>query len=129
MQGYSIAMTASIGMGLTLRKVTSGFTKGASGNKLLMINLVVQATAVGTASFLNSVSMRYTEIKKGITVYSDSDLKNEVGVSQKCAESAVINTATSRVALGAMCLSSPVAMMMISNSLRLTPNARYAKIA
>ena len=67
-------MSASIGMGLGLRKLTSGMTKKATGNKLLLLNLMVSATAVGTASFMNSVSMRYTEIKRGITVYGNKDL-------------------------------------------------------
>jgi len=62
LKGYAAASTASIGMGLGMRYLTSGFVKGASGKKLFFLNFVVAASASGTANFFNTLCMRYVEI-------------------------------------------------------------------
>ena len=73
LMGYGAASFSSIGMGLGLRKLTSGLTKGASGKKLFFLNFIVGAGASGTANFFNTMCMRYVEISKGITVYKDAE--------------------------------------------------------
>jgi len=79
------AILSSVGMGLTLRKLTKNITATATGKKLLLVNLLVSATASGCANFCNTLCMRYTEINKGINVYSDIDMKKNEGISVKCA--------------------------------------------
>ena len=73
-KGYFAAISSSIFVGLSLRKLTAGMTKTATGKKLLLLNLLVGASASGCANFCNTICMRYTEIEKGITVYSDENM-------------------------------------------------------
>ena len=120
-------MTSSIGMGLTLRKLTASMTKGATGNKLLLMNLFVSVVASGCANFANTLCMRYTEITKGISVYEDKELKKEIGISNKWAETAVYNTALSRVYMSAISLSIPIALMIGASKMGLRPNSKMPK--
>jgi len=71
MQGYLTAVSAAMGIGLLMRKMTANMIKGMSGNKLLLVNFFVSAAASMSANYCNSLCMRYPEIKKGIEVYSD----------------------------------------------------------
>jgi len=122
-------MVSSIGLGLTLRKMTSGLTKGATGNKLLLLNFFVAAAASGSANFFNGLCMRYTEINKGISVYSDPDMNEEIGVSSVAAKKAVYITAGSRVAMSAISQSIPVAMMITMRGIGMSPKAKGPKTA
>ena len=56
--GYAAAVTAALSVSVTLRKLTAGLTKTATGNKLLILNAMVGGTAGGTASFCNTYFMR-----------------------------------------------------------------------
>ena len=127
LQGYGAAISSSIFVGLSLRKLTANMTKGATGKKLLLLNLLVGASASGSANFCNTLCMRYTEIAKGITVFSDEKLSQEVGISSKCAESAVFNTATSRVVMSLIAMSLPVALMISMGAIGLAPKAKAPK--
>lgn len=79
--GFFFAISSSVAVGLTLRKMTTGMTKGATGSKMLFFNFLVGATASGAANFCNTMSMRYAEISKGIKIYEDPDLTKCIGVS------------------------------------------------
>lgn len=70
-KGYCAAIGSSVSVALGLRRLTAGITKTATGKKLLLINTFVGATASGTASFCNTLFMRYAEIEKGIMCYED----------------------------------------------------------
>lgn len=72
-----------------MRKLTANLIKGATGNKFLLINLMVNASAAGTANFCNTYCMRYAETYKGITIYEDEKFTSEIGISTECAKSAV----------------------------------------
>ena len=98
-----------------------------TGKKLLLINFGVSAAASMSANFCNSLCMRYPEIKKGIEVYSDVDLKTPAGISQKCAESAVYETAYSRVAMSFMSLAIPTGLVLASGRLGIKPKGAFAK--
>ena len=103
--------------------------KGACGNKLLAINLLVNMTASGVANFTNTMLIRHAEAERGIKVYSDPEYKNEVGLSKKCALLAVEYTSISRAALAAFCMAIPIGMMMTINIAGLGPTRRLPKIA
>ena len=99
--------------------------KGASGNKLLILNLIVAATASGSAGFFNTLSMRYTEIKKGISIYKDSEMTEQIGTSSKCAQRAVLQTATSRFGMSWIGLIIPTALMVIFRAPSYKKGARF----
>ena len=91
--GYGVAVSASLFVGLGMRKATAGLVKGATGSKLLILNTAVGATAGAAASFCNTYAMRYAEINKGIEVFAEKELKNKLGVSKEAASNAVVETA------------------------------------
>lgn len=80
-KGYAAAVSSALVVSLTLRKLTGGLLKSATGNKLLILNAATAASAGAVASFLNTAAMRGPEIKKGITVYSDFNTSKEIGIS------------------------------------------------
>jgi hypothetical protein len=71
MKGYLIAVGSSVSVALLLRRMFSGLTASVSGSKLILVNSVVSAVASASANFMNTYSMRLSETKKGIEVYSD----------------------------------------------------------
>jgi hypothetical protein len=74
-KGYCAAVGSSLSVAITLRKLTSGITKTATGKKLLLLNTVVGGTAGACASFCNTYFMRMAETKKGIDVFADEKLE------------------------------------------------------
>lgn len=108
LEGYTAAMTSSITISLGVRKLSAPWTKGATGKKLLFLNFLVGASGSMTANFFNCLCMRYPEIDRGLTVYSDNNLTQPVGVSKICASSAVYETASSRVVMSFLCLVFPI---------------------
>jgi len=113
-RGYSIAVTSALFVAMSLRKLTSGITKSATGPRLLLLNSLVASCAAGSASYCNTTSMRQAEVKNGINVYSSPNLSpdSHVGVSKICAKQAVRETALSRVALSILCVCIPTGMLL-----------------
>jgi len=56
--GYTAAASSSVAVALTLRALTSGMTKTATGKKLLVLNAMVGGIAGGAASGINAYLMR-----------------------------------------------------------------------
>jgi len=125
--GYAAASISSVGMGVTLRKLTAGITSRSTGMKLFFINFIVSAFSSGTAGFCNSLCMRYPEITKGIKVYSDPNLENYVGISKKSAESAVYETASSRFVMSLTCMGVPTLMLLGLGSMGMVPKGKAPK--
>jgi hypothetical protein len=71
LKGYVAAVGSSLSVAITLRKLTSGITKTATGKKLLVLNTFVGGSAGACVSFCNTYCMRYAETEKGIDVFSD----------------------------------------------------------
>jgi len=84
-QGYLAAVSSSIFVGVTLRKLTAGLTKTATGKRLLLLNTLVGCTAGACASFCNTSCMRRAEVDKGISVYQNEDLDQHAGISKVAA--------------------------------------------
>ena len=128
MKGYCTAVTSAVTIALLMRKMTAGMIVGMKGKRLLLVNFAVSVAASMSANFCNSLCMRYPEIKNGIEVYADEILKTPAGISQKCAESAVYETAYSRVAMSFLTLSIPVALTLgLPMMLGIKPRGRLAK--
>lgn len=121
-------MSSSISIALLLRKATAGLTKTATGGKLVFLNFVVGGGASACANFCNTLCMRYTEIEKGIEVYSDDKLSEPVGISKKCAESAVKQTAVSRMMMSIVAMGIPTFMLMVMDKMRLVPKSKFPKL-
>lgn len=126
-KGYAAAISSSISVALTLRMLTSGMTKRAKGTQLLLLNTFVGCTAGAAASFCNTFFMRRAEVEKGINVYSDEPLTKPAGISKKCAESAVIETALSRSAMSFMCVTIPAALILALNTVGVRPKSAVPK--
>lgn len=121
MLGYGTAVVTSVGISLAMRKLTAGLITGKPGNLFLAVNLLVNATAASAANVANTLSIRSSEMKKGIKVYEDRKLTKEAGVSVACGKEAVKLTAISRGALAIICMSIPICLMMLLNMLSRNP--------
>lgn len=106
---------------ITLRKLTAGMTKTATGKKLLLLNTLVGGTAGACASFCNTYFMRMAETEKGIDVFSDEELTKKAGVSKVCAKSAVTETAYSRGAMSACSVSIPATLIIALAAIGIAP--------
>jgi hypothetical protein len=127
LKGYAAALTSSVTISMMLRILFRPLTKGASGNKLLVLNFIVSWGGSGSANFCNTLSMRYTEIKKGIAVYEDPDMTKQLGLSNVAAEKAVYNTASSRVMMSFLCLGTPVVIMLMLRKIGINPQSAVLK--
>jgi hypothetical protein len=92
-KGFSLAVGSALFVGISLRKLTSGLTKTATGSSLLFLNALVGSLASGTAGFCNTTCIRQAEVEKGIDVFTSPDMINPVGKSKICAKKAVQETA------------------------------------
>ena len=113
---------------MLLRKATAGVTSRASGGMLVFLNFIVGGGASACANFCNTLCMRYTEIEKGIQVYSDEKLSEPAGVSKVCAESAVKQTAISRMMMSIFALGIPTALLMVMDKIGMVPKAKIPKL-
>ncbi len=55
---------------------------------MVLANSLINYVAVASAGFLNSYCMRMGEMKRGIKIQDESG--EEIGISKKCAEVAVL---------------------------------------
>ena len=86
-KGYGAAVGAAIIVSGTIRKLTSGMTAKASGNKLLMLNSLVGSLGASSAAYCNTTLMRQAEVNKGIETNKTKAMKEEdnLGISTICA--------------------------------------------
>ena len=112
LKGYIAAVGSSLSVAITLRKLTAGITKTATGKKLLVLNTVVGGSAGACASFCNTYCMRLAETEKGIDVFADEKLETKAGVSKICATAAVTETAQSRGAMSATSVAIPATLIL-----------------
>lgn len=85
-KSYVVAMTASIGVSLVIRKLIAlrvGNVKGAKG---IIYNSISAFFAVSTAGFLNAYLMRLKELDTGIDIYEPDHPEIIVGKSKAAAE-------------------------------------------
>uniref|UniRef100_A0A7S3CSB1 Uncharacterized protein n=1 Tax=Strombidium rassoulzadegani TaxID=1082188 RepID=A0A7S3CSB1_9SPIT len=127
LQGYCAAIGSSISVAVTLRKLTAGLSRTATGTKLLLLNTMVGATAGAAASFCNTYFMRKAEMDKGIEICSDPEVSNKIGISKKCAESAVTETAASRSIMSLCCVGIPAVLILSLGAIGIRPKGTVMK--
>ena len=119
--GYAAAISSSLTVAISMRKLTSGMTATATGKKLLLLNTLVGCTAGSSAAFCNTYAMRTAEIKKGIEVFADEKLSENAGISKLAAKSAVTETALSRMVLSCATVGSPAALILTLGAMGIAP--------
>lgn len=71
MKAYTIAVTASIGAAVTLRKLSNVMLKGASGGLATFATYCINYCAVALSSYANVVFVRRGEMTTGATVFDE----------------------------------------------------------
>lgn len=107
-QGYVGAVTAAVGIAVSLNSLLQRADKFSPAKKML-VQRFIPYPAVATASTLNSVLMRHHELREGIEVVDDQG--NVVGTSVVAARRAVMETAITRFFLPAPILVIPPIVM------------------
>ena len=125
MFGYSAAVASSIGISLGLRKASHGFTKNLHGGKMVLANAIINYIAVASAGFLNSYCMRMGEMSRGIKIQDESG--EDMGISKKSAEKAVMHTSLSRLIMSAPTFIIPGVTMVLLDKFGLIPKSRLPK--
>lgn len=120
--GYSAAVTSSIGISLGLRKLSAGVTRNMHGGSLVLFNSILNYVAVACAGFLNSYCMRMGEMSRGIKI--QDEFGQDMGISKKSAEVAVLNTSLSRLILSAPTFIIPGVSMYFLDRMGMIPKAR-----
>jgi len=120
--GYSAAVTSSIVISLGLRKGFAGVTKSMKGGSVVLANSIINYVAVASAGFLNTYCMRMGEMSRGIKIQDENG--EEMGISKKCAEVAVLQTSLSRMILSAPTFIIPGVSMFFLDKMGLIPKAR-----
>ena len=123
--GYSAAVTSSITLSLGLRKLSNGFTKNLTGGSAVLASSIIHYVAVASAGFLNSYCMRMGEMQRGIKI--QDQYGEEMGVSKKSAEKAVLNTSFSRMVLSGPIFILPGLSMFFLDKMGLIPKAKALK--
>ena len=100
MKSYFSAASIAIVLSLGIRKAVASRVAGSTGAKMVLFNTISTYAACGCGGFANTYLMRQTEMNKGINVIHP-ETNEPVGLSKKCAEVAVFNTAVSRFGMAA----------------------------
>jgi len=120
--GYSAAVASSISISLSLRKLSSGVTKNMKGGTMVLANSIINYIAVASAGFLNSYCMRMGEMSRGIKIQDEEG--NEMGISKKSAEKAVIQTSLSRMVLSGPIFIIPGLSMFLLDKFGMMPKSK-----
>ena len=125
-QSYGMAVSIAIGLSLGIRRAVASRVAGTTGAKMVFFNTISTYIACSSAGFSNAYLMRKTEIKTGINVINP-ETNEPVGLSKKCAEIAVFNTASSRFLMAAPLFIPAIAMFGIEK-LNMVPKNKYARL-
>ena len=124
---YSAAVSASIGVGLGMRKLLTPLSKRITGPGNLFVNFLISLAAVGSAGFINLLIMRSKEIKEGITLTDHEGV--ERGKSKIIGKSAVISTAFTRFLMPISPLLLPTLAFYQLEKKKMIPKNKLAKIS
>lgn len=92
---------------------------------MVLANSIINYIAVASAGFLNSYCMRMGEMSRGIKILDEDG--EEMGISKKSAEKAVIQTSLSRMVLSGPIFIIPGLSMFLLDSAGLIPKSRAPK--
>jgi hypothetical protein len=125
-KGYGAACSASILIGLGIRKALEPWTRKMTGAKLIVANSISTFFACTTAGGVNALLMRQKEMYSGIDVVTPDG--QVVGLSKAAAKKAVVQTAISRYVLSVPLFIPPLALFMIEK-MKMMPKGAQAMIA
>jgi F0F1-type ATP synthase membrane subunit c/vacuolar-type H+-ATPase subunit K len=125
MVAYGAAVTSSIGIGLTMRKLLTPISRNLKGPAQLFVNSCISLAAVGSAGFLNLLIMRSNEIKEGITLVDSEGLDR--GRSKIIAKKAVVSTAFTRFLMPIPPIMLPTICFYVLQKKSLIPKNKMAK--
>ena len=97
-KSYASAVCASVGVSLLIRQINAKRSASAKGARLIMLNAITSTVACMCGGFANNWFMRMKEMERGIEL-CDPDTGESLGKSPKCAKTAVLQTASSRIFL------------------------------
>lgn len=126
MKSYASAVTLAIGTSLGIRQLLSPLTKGKTGAGVVFVSTLSTYVACALAGFANCYLMRQTELNKGINVINP-ETNQPLGLSKKCAEVAVYNTAVSRFGMAAP-LFIPAILFFAFDKIKMVPTQKHARI-
>ena len=92
---------------------------------MVLANSILNYVAVASAGFLNSYCMRMGEMSRGIKIQDESG--EEMGISKKSAEKAVMQTSLSRLILSAPTFIIPGLSMFLLDKFGLMPKSRVPR--
>lgn len=88
-KSYLMAVTASVGVALTIRQINAKRSAAATGARLIMLNAFTSTVACMCGGFANNWFMRQVEMERGLEL-CDPDTGEVIGKSKKCARAAVL---------------------------------------
>lgn len=91
MTAYGLAVGASIAVGLGMKKLMNPFQGYFLGSKRIFFIFLISLLANSSANATNLLCVRWKEYQNGIPVLTKDG--NEVGISKKAGQRAVVNTA------------------------------------
>lgn len=123
---YAIAISSSITIAMTLRKLTGYFLAGKTSMIALLATPVVNYGAVTSSSAMNVYFMRGAELKSGISVL-DPETKQEIGKSKIAANKAIWSSIYARwIYLIPIFFSNPV-LEAIARKMKIMPKGGVLK--
>lgn len=123
---YFGAVSASISIGLGMKRLLSPYSNKFRGPGQLFFNFLINVSAIGSAGVLNVLIMRASEMKDGIALTDSKG--NEVGKSPIVGKDAVVKTAMSRIILPIPPLLLPTLAFYFMERRNLIPKSRLGKI-
>lgn len=122
---YLYATGAAVGMSLSMRFLTNKMLGGRQGAAVHFARCFTMYMGAATANFVNVHMMRQAEKERGITV--TDEFGEEMGVSKLAAQSAVMQTASSRYILSMPTFSIPAIGTGLLSGVGLMPQAGILK--
>jgi hypothetical protein len=124
--GYSLAVFASIGMGLGVKKFIQPFKSSFTGSKAFFFMFAISFVANSAANGTNLMIIRSKEFREGIPVITKDG--EEVGISKKCGRSAVLQTAMTRCIMPILPLGLPTLSFFLLAKMSMIPKTKVLRI-
>jgi tricarboxylate carrier len=119
---YCAAVTASIGVGLGVKRFIEPFKNSFSGSKAFFFMFTISFVANSAANGTNLLIVRSKELKEGIPVMTEDG--QEVGMSKKVGRSAVFQTAFTRCMMPILPLGIPTVAFYLLDRMKLIPKSK-----
>lgn len=126
-KAYFLAVFASIGVGLGVKKLIGPFESRFTGSKAFFFMFTISFIANSAANGTNLLVIRRKEFNDGIPVMTKDG--EEVGVSKKVGRSAVLQTALTRCMMPILPLGVPTVSFYLLDKMGMIPKNKALRIA